>query len=290
MSETPPAPASGPERTRVTPYELAFAEAGFEERLFPAVEDEAQRLGVDATRKDMFGFLSSAATTLREMVPPDAPPDALEQHRAILFHAFNFWRFGKRLYLLESAVARYLVEAAPALVEWEVVVPHATLYIQLPANLFWASIAPDTPPEPVDGFFVTAADGVDALGASYHQIDALMVLGIRRHRAGFSVIPFETEVGAGIAAEWMEVQGRAEGKDFENILPGGEITGLYSILTTAEALKLVARALWYLYVHRDELSREEAEERRAADRPNSVRYSRLAFYRVSLAPEATGGA
>lgn len=290
MSEAPPPAASGPEATRVTPYELAFAEAGFEERLFPAVEGEAQRIGVDAARKDMFGFLSSAGSALHEMVPAEAPPDALDQHRAMLFHAFNFWRYGKWLYLFESAVARYLVEAAPALSGWQVVVPHAALYIQLPANLFWASIAPDTPPEPIDGFFVTVADGTDPLGASYHQIDALMVLGIRRHRAGFSVIPFETEVGPGIAAEWMEVQGRPEGKDFENILPGGEMTGLYSILTTAEALKLLARALWYLDAHRDELDREEPTERRAADRPGAVRYSRLPFYRVSLARGAAGEA
>jgi hypothetical protein len=44
---------------------------------------------------------------------------------------------------------------------------------------------------------------------------------------------------------WAE-PGRDEGRDFENVLPGGEMAGLYSILTTAEALKLVARLLWYV--------------------------------------------
>jgi hypothetical protein len=77
----------------------------------------------------------------------------------------------------------------------------------------------------------------------------LMVLGLRRARAGFSVIPFATEAGPGIPATWAEAPGREGAKDFANILPGGEMAGLYSILTTTEALKLLARALWYVEAH-----------------------------------------
>jgi hypothetical protein len=287
--DTPAPETSAPraaEPTRVTPHELAFGEAGLEQRLFETIEREAELLAVDPLRLDHFSLLGAVTEALREIVPPDAPPDAREQHRAILFHAFNFWRFGKRLYFLESAVARYLVEAAPEILAEELSLPHPSVYLQLPANLFWASIAPDTPPEPVDGFFVTGDEGADAFGKPFRHFFALMVLGIRRNRAGFSVIPFEVETGPGIAAEWAVSPGRATGRDFENVLPGGEISGMYSILTTAEALKLLARALSYIEQHPDAVSREDPAERRAADRPGAVRYSRLAFHRVTLGPAA----
>lgn len=234
---------------RLTPYEIAFGDAGFEAGVFPRLRAEADERGVEAAARERFAFLSVAGEALRELVPPDAPPEALEQHRALLFHAFNFWRFGRRMYLLDAPVARFLVEAAPMLAGWGFALPYPSVYLQLPANLFWASVAPDATPEPVDGFFVTATVADDPLGPPYQRLEALMVLGVRRDRAGFSVIPFGTEVGSGIAAVWAEASGREGGSDFENVLPGGEIAGLYSILTTTEALKLLARAFWYVHAH-----------------------------------------
>ena len=109
---------------------------------------------------------------------------------------------------LEPAVARYLVEASPVLDGWPFRMPSPSLYVQLPPKLFWASIATDLPPEPVDGFFATVADGVDPLGGPFQELQVLMVLGLRRARAGFSVIPFATEAGPGIPATWAEAPGR----------------------------------------------------------------------------------
>jgi hypothetical protein len=280
-----PTGGPGPEATRITPYELAFAEVGFEERLFPAIEAEAERLSLDAARLDSFTLLGSASDALREIVPPEAPPESFEQHRVILFHVFNFWRFGKRLYLLEATVARYLVEAAPAIAGDVIPMPRPSLYLQLPANLFWASIAPDTPPEPVDGFFLAAFDGRDTLGDAHRHLHGLMVLGIRRNRAGFSVIPFETESGSGIATDWIDQPARSDGRDFENVLPGGDMAGMYSILTTGEALKLVLRAVEYAHANPDDVLWEEAMERRGEPSPGAVRHSRLPFYRVRLGGE-----
>jgi hypothetical protein len=288
MSEQDEREQAPAEPTRITPYELAFGEAGFEERLFPAIEEEAERLGIDPSRLDLFTLLAAASDAVRDIVPPEAPADALEQHRVILFHVFNFWRFGRRLYLLETPVARYLVEAAPRVLDGKLPVPRPSCYLQLPANLFWASIGPDTPPEPVDGFFMTAFDGTDSLGDPYRHVHGLMVLGIRRNRAGFSVIPFETESGPGITSEWAAAPGRDAGSDFENVLPGGEMAGMYSILTTAEALKLLTRALDYIDAAPDLVTWEDAMERREAGRPDSVRYSRLPFHRVTLGAPTAG--
>jgi hypothetical protein len=279
----------------MTPYELAFSEAGFENRTFPTMLAEAEERGEDPAHRERFGFLSLAGDAVREMVPVDAPPEAAEEYRALLYHAFNFWRFGRRGYALDAPLARYLVEAAPALAGWELTLPHPSVYLQLPPRLFWASIATDVPPEPVHGFFATIARGTDPLGLPFHDLQVLMVLGVRRGRAGFSVVPFDTEVGPGIPAAWAETPGREGARDFENILPGGDIQGLYSILTHAEALKLLARAFWYVDTHPQDVTTLPAPERRAEERPNSVPLSRLSFFRVSLsgdggsAPEGATG-
>ncbi|HEU0055219.1 MAG TPA: hypothetical protein VFQ39_18660 [Longimicrobium sp.] len=266
----------------ITPYELAFGEAGFETRVFPRVVDDAEANDEDPLRRERFGFLSVAAEAVRDIVPPDAPPEAAEEYRCLLYHAFNFWRFGRRCYVLEPAVARYLVEAKPSLAGWELTLPHPSVYVQLPPKLFWASISTEAPPEPVDGFFATVSRGTDPIGPAYQELSILMVLGMRRGRAGFSVIAFDTEAGPGIPATWAEAPGREGAEDFANILPGGEMAGLYSILTTTEALKLLARALWYVDTHAELVGPRAAPERRAEERPGTVPFSRLPYFRVSL--------
>ncbi len=289
QNDGPRAPAAGAEgapadkagTARLTPYELAFLEGDFETRVFPSIQEEAEARGEDPARRERFAFLAAGGDAIRDIVPPDAPPEMLEEYRALFYHAFNFWRFGRRLYVVDPAVARYLVEGAPRLADWELATPFDSVYIQLPANLFWASIGTDVPPEPVDGFFVTVARERDPLGMPFTELQVVMVLGIHRQRAGFSVIAFDTEAGQGIPPVWAE-PGRDQGRDFENVLPGGEIAGLYSILTTAEALKLVARVLWYVESHAQDVTPTPPPERRAQERPDSIPLSRLEFQRVRL--------
>ncbi|HEX6038858.1 hypothetical protein [Longimicrobium sp.] len=273
--------ADAPTAARLTPYELAFLEGDFETRVFPGIQEEAEARREDPARRERFAFLAAGGEAIRDIIPPDAPPEMLEEYRALFYHAFNFWRFGRRLYVVDAAVARYLVEGTPTLTDWELSAPYDSLYIQLPPNLFWASIGTDVPPEPVDGFFVTVAREQDPLGLPFTDVQVLMVLGIHRLRAGFSVIAFDTEAGQGIPPVWAE-PGRDRGRDFENVLPGGEMAGLYSILTTAEAFKLVARVLWYVQNHAEDVTGAPPQERRAEDRPGSVPFSRLEFHRVRL--------
>jgi hypothetical protein len=267
---------------RLTPYELAFGAAEWETRMFPSLEREAETAGIDPAQRDRFAFLTVGGDALRDVVPEEMPPEAAEEYRVLLYHAFNFWRFGKRAYLLDTALARYLVEAAPKLQGWEFALPYPSLYVQLPANLFWASISPESTPEPVDGFFATASHAEGPVAGPYQRLELLLVLGIRRERAGFSVIPFDTQVGPGIPAVWAETPGREAARDFENILPGGEISGLYSILTTAEALKLLARAIWYIAAHPLDVRPHEAPETRTGSQQETGRTSRLDFQRVTF--------
>jgi hypothetical protein len=271
---------AGPRRT---PYELVFGEGDFESERFPRVAREAEEVGVDTTLRERFPFLTTVSELVRELAATDAPPEALDQYRALLYHAVNFWRSHREVYYLEPALARFLVESAPSLASWELKLPRPAVYLQLPANLFWASVAADAVPEPVDGFFVTAGRAPDPAGTPYTRLEVLMVLGVRRDRDGFSVMGFDTAVGQGIAQVWSEAAGREQGRDFSSVLPGGEEAGLCSITTSAEVLKLVARAFWYIDSHPSAFRLDDPLERRAEDRAGSPR-SRLAVTRVGLEP------
>jgi hypothetical protein len=266
--------------TRLTPYELVFTAGDFESRIFPRIRDEAAAEEVDLDVRERFDFLSTAGEVIREVTPEEAPPDAIDQYRAFLFHAYHFWATGRCLYVLDRAAARYLVEAAPDLQGWSFDLPEKAVYLQLPANLFWSSISPDSTPEPVDGFFVTVADTIVADGMPFRNLEILMVLGIHRARAGFSVIPLEATVGPGIIAEWA-MEGEREGGDFANTLPGGEISGLYSILTVSEALKLLGRAFWYAESYPDDVVTVRAPEPRSDDADPPTTH--LAYERITLA-------
>lgn len=272
---------------RLTPYELVFTDR-FDTEIFPGILGEAKRVGTDPLHADRFHLLAGAGDAVRDVVPDEAPPDALEQYRALLYHAFNFWRFEKQVYSLDPAVARYVVEAAPGLDDWELTLPHPSIYLQLPANLFWGSVSPDSTPEPVDGFFVTSAPVDDPLGEPLQRLFVLVVLGIRRYRAGFSVIPFDTEFGSGIVAAWAD--GEDEGRrDFQSNLPGGEMAGLYSLLTTTEVLRLLGRSLWYLDLFPGSVTLEPVAEQRPPTEPDTLPPPRLPFHRVRLTGEDAGG-
>lgn len=241
--DTPDSGAPTAPSARMTPYELVFTGGEFEANVFPRISAEAEEQGVSTLRPEPFAFLSTAADVVREVTPEDAPPEALDQYRALLFHAYHFWRDGRKLYVIERAAARYLVEAGRSIDAGGATLPFSAAYLQLPTNLFWGSIDTTTPPEPIDGFFLTQHEGTDPLGEPFHRLELLMVLGIRRSRAGFSVIPLASELDESLDALLREPV-RPEG-DFANVLPGGEIDGLYSVLTAAEALKLVVRTFAY---------------------------------------------
>lgn len=268
---------------RLTPYEVAFASNAYEAEVFPAIAADADLHRSESLLLEPFTLLPATGEAVRSFVPAEAPPEALEQYRTLLYHGFNYWRLGRPTYLVHPAAARFLVEAQPRMEGWELVMPRPSLYVQLPQNLFWGSVTPDSTPEPVDGMFITACPVRGASGDPFLRLEVLLVLGLRRDRAGFSVIPFDTEAGPGIAAVWAEPGGRESGSDFENILPGGEISGLYSVLTVGEVLKLLGRILWYIDSYPGDLSAEITPEPPVEETEGgTLRPSRIPYRLITL--------
>lgn len=197
-------------------------------------------------------MLAAAGALVRALVPDDAVPgaargDVLRRYAALLFHAFRFWRHGRGLWVLEPATARFLVEARLEAREWRLVVPAPAGYLQLPRHLFWATAGEGQAPEAVDGFFWSVAP--EAGGDGVERLDLLVVLGMRPGRPGFSSVDVAAHTADVPEGHWAGAEGRPAGDDFANVLPGGELEGLYALTTPMEVLKLASRAFWAIDRH-----------------------------------------
>jgi len=250
---------------RPTPYELVFQGGAvpFEAERFPAILSEAEARDVALERPGPLVMLGTVGALMREMLlEHDAeddggaawqavPAQAIEQMGALIFHALRFWRAGGQVLHLDVERLRALVAepvaggetagetgatpgAPGAPGDWRFAAPHDAGYLQLPRNLVWARPDPAEPPEPVDGMFWAA-------GA---RLELLLALGVRPDRPGFTAVALGADIGADGAAGagWADAAARPGGRDFENVLPGGELQELLAVTTEAEALKLVTRA------------------------------------------------
>ena len=231
--------------TRTTPYELIVEP--LESAVFPAIREEAVRRGRDTRRRDQFVLLGHAGAVLRDWVADDAPPDAIEQYADLLYHGYNFWSFGRRLFVFEEPVARALTEPMVGLEDWSPELPSAS-YLQLPHHLAWARVNPDAPFEPADGCFVVMDHTEPAPGAGLH-LRVLLVLGLRQDRPGLSLVSYRTDLEPRGGLRRAAQPTRENGVAFANLIPGGERRGYRTIATNGELEALVVRALGYVAAH-----------------------------------------
>lgn len=271
---------------RPTPYELVFRATSdddvaddaperpdFEGDRFPRILAEADSIGGEPDDPTGFVMLSSVGSLIQELMldeaAPDAagvewealPPEAVAEVGALLFHAFRFWRGGRRVLELDRALARHLVEAPAPEAGWRMAAPESAGYVQLPRNLFWSRSSEGARPEPVDGFFWSVGESVQLLIAA----------GVREGRPGFTAIPVGAELDPDGDAPWLAADGRPGGTDFENVLPGGEMDGLYALTTPAEALKLACLCFHWV----DRWPESMTPERGPAEEASGVLRSRV---------------
>jgi hypothetical protein len=229
----------------LSPYELVFGSALFEADRFPAIRAEAEARGVETELPERFLLLGTVGALLQELLPEGAGSAEFSRHGVLLYQAYHFWRHGKRHYLLTEPEARELVDRPPEGERWHLLPPGPAGYLQLPRHLFWARIEEGATPEPVAGFFWTLA----AAAPEAHprpRLELLLALGLFPGRPGFSTITIETEIDRGDADLQPGAAARAEGEEFANILPGGELQAWYGLITELEVLKLVSRAFQQL--------------------------------------------
>lgn len=257
------------EYARITPFELAFPDREQADGLVTDVRAEAETRGADVQDWGAFNMLASVAGFLQNLREPDAPPEAFMDYGALAYHAYHFLAAEAPVFVVQTHVARYLVDGGAEADRVEAPAPAG--YAQLPRNLFWIdSGAEGEAAEAVDGFFWFLGD--DGL------LRVLLAVGMREGRPGLGVVRMP-EVPFAEAPTWLRADIRSEGRDFATTLPGGELEGLYSLTTSGEVLKLAARLFAYMAGVPEgvgPLSRTDAAEARPA--PSSLPFRSVALH------------
>jgi len=221
---------------RTTPFALAFTEI---EPRFPAIAEALQQDGAAVTDRDRFALLEPVGRLLKEIVPEGAGADALEVHVLLLHHAYQFWAAEQPVYQISD------VSLSRAALEERITtaLPHPAQYLQLPELRVWGSPNEGSPPEPLDGMFVSEAAAGDG------AIDVLAIFGMRPDRPGFSAVGLagRADPDDPTAGEIEIAAAREDGTaPFAPKLAGGSAAGLYSVANAAELLLLTCRLLTLL--------------------------------------------
>jgi len=179
----------------------------------------------DPLDRDAFVLASAAGRVLRDLVPDDAPAEAVTAYAALLHALYLHWLAGRpvRAVRREQLSALLAVPSLPA-------APEPTVcYLQLPERLVWAAPAAGAAHEPLDGLFVMTTST---------RLHVLAVLGFRQEREGFTTI----EAAAPLPA--TSTPARADGAaPFSTVLPAGERMGFHSVTSEAELCWLALLAL-----------------------------------------------
>jgi hypothetical protein len=258
------------EYARTTPFEIAFPDEARLKELVEAVMEESSSRSVDPELPGIFMTLGSVGDFVRELQTPNAPESALHQYGALVFHAVHFARAGRPTYLLETPAARGLVNSAPAGDPR----PHESAgYLQLPQHLFWMDGSEGKAPESVDGlfWFVPKTD----------VIHVLPITGVLSDQPGFTALALP-EAPLGDARQWLDADMRGSEPDYSSSLPGHDLDQLYSVESTGEVLKLLAR--FFAYLESTPAAREDVaagegggptESRTKGPSPSALPYTRV---------------
>jgi len=225
---------------RATPFALAFGEI---EPRFPAIAEALQQDGTAPTDRDRFVLLEPVGRLLREIVPEDAGADALEAHVLLLHHAYLFWAAEQPIYQISDQTLRRAVGEKDITAR----LPHPAQYLQLPELRVWGSPNEASPPEPLDGMFVSASPSEAGGGAG--AISVLAIFGMRPDRPGFSAVGLEgrADLDDPASGEIEIAAARDDGTaPFAPKLAGGTAAGLYSVANAGELLLLTCRLLTLL--------------------------------------------
>ena len=217
---------------RSTPFSIAFGEISLR---FPLIAEALQQDGTAPEDRDRFVLVEPVGRLLREIIPEGSGAEALETHVLLLHTAFLYWSSGGVVYrisepALQRAIATRQITSDP---------PQPALYLQLPELRVWGSPTPGTPPEPLDGMFVSH-------GQQVGSVAVLAIFGMRPDRPGFSAVGIEGRADSDEAGQ-NEIEVAAAREDgsapFGPMLAGGSTAGLQSVANAGELLLLACRLL-----------------------------------------------
>ncbi len=193
---------------------------------FEAMGAALATAGTNAIDRDAFLLDGTVGRVLRDLVPADAPAEAVTEYGALLHALYLHWSAGSPVRALDRSAAAALLSAPPR--EAGPAEGPPAVYVQLPERLVWAAPAPGAAHEPMDGVFVLRSPG---------RCRVLAVLGFRPDRQGFTTIAADAPLAP-------RLEPRPDGsRPFSTVLPAGERMGLFSVTTPRELAVLALLAL-----------------------------------------------
>jgi hypothetical protein len=208
---------------RPTPYDIAFGPSA--EEPFARIQQSLKASERDPHDLDAFVLDREVVSYLRELVPEEGIGSGIEQHIALLHHAYLYWAEGGVVVRPSRTRTETMLREPPESAPGEA--PKA-YYFQLPERLIWGGLAPEEPHQPLDGLFVRPYpnDGFFLLA----------VFGMHAGSEGFTVVDLDGYLDTALARE--------DGSPlFAPVLPGGAAAGLYSIAGGEELMELAARSV-----------------------------------------------
>jgi hypothetical protein len=177
--------------------------------------------------RDAFLLDGVAGALLRELVPADAPAEAVTAYGALLHSIYCCWARDWPVAGVDADTLRSALSAQRP----SPLALHSSLavYVQLPPRVVWAEPAPGVPHEPLDGVFLLGHED---------RAMALAVLGFHELREGFTTMEGVLRLPA--PAPGARADGTAA---FASALPGGDLAQLRSVVDTHELVALALVAL-----------------------------------------------
>lgn len=212
---------------RALPWTDLVAAIG-EER-FTQIRDALAAAKTDAYDRDAFTLNGAVGALLRELMPDEAPAEAVSAYAALLHMVFLAWSSGWPVaQITEDALRAALVPGTPLPSPLSSHHPSCR-YLQLPPSLVWAEPAAGEAHEPLDGAFVLVRED---------RVHVLGVLGLRAERPGF------TTMEGAIRLPAPAPEGRPDGTSaFASTLPAGDKAGLISVVDEHELCALALLSL-----------------------------------------------
>jgi hypothetical protein len=209
--------------SRPTPFDLVFGDVASER--FPLVRQGIVAAGRDMASRDEFLLVREVAELLREIRPDEGLGEAVEALVAFVHTAFLYWHHGERLVeverdLLGQAIA---VGTRPGASDSP---DRATSYLQLPPLAVWGVPIAGSPPEPLDGWFLSQPGEV---------LTILAVFGLRPGREAMTTVEI---AGPRPPASLARLDGTPL---FAPRVTGGAAAQLYSVDGEEELLELACR-------------------------------------------------
>jgi len=194
---------------------------------FDDIREAVTAAGLDPVDRDAFLLLGPAGALLREVMPADAPAEAVLEYGALV-HVLHLHReAGHPIRALDrAALERALGDTGPL---GRPPAAPGVWYVQLPERMVWAETAPGAPHEPLDGLFAVV---------SASRVSVLAVLGFRPERGGFTTV--EAAAALPVTPPGPRPDGSAP---FASALPAGERAGLRSVTSPDELVALALLAL-----------------------------------------------